>query len=154
MVNKDERCERVKSVLAISIAWWYLWVKLSCCAIGFLVADKLQFISIYIYIYIYIYNSNGFCHHSISGFLAHKIILMCRMHQLQSTYIKYDWLQTFFSSFSFPQGIFSKGNFIIFSLRVFSISFSWLLFTGVWVKTNLLKSPGFFSVFSPFLIKL
>ena len=36
---------------------------------------------------------------------------------------------------------------IIYSLRVFHISFSWLFFTGVWVTASLLKFPGLFSVF-------
>ena len=43
---------------------------------------------------------------------------------------------------------------IIFSLRVFHINFSWWSFTGVWVRENLFKSPGPFSVFWPFSIML
>ena len=44
-----------------------------------------------------------------------------------------------------------NSNFIIFYfLRVFHISFSWWFFTGVWVKSSFLKSPGLFSVFWPF----
>ena len=34
--------------------------------------------------------------------------------------------------------------------RVFHISFSWWIFTGVWVIASLLKSPGLFSVYWPF----
>ena len=41
-----------------------------------------------------------------------------------------------------------------YSLRVFHISFSWWSFTGVWVTTSLLKSPGLFSVFWPFSVML
>ena len=41
----------------------------------------------------------------------------------------------------------SSTAFIICSLRVFHISFSWWSFTGVWVTASLLKSPGLFSVF-------
>ena len=36
---------------------------------------------------------------------------------------------------------------IIFSLRIFHISFSWWFLTGVWVTAGLLKFPGPFSVF-------
>ena len=36
----------------------------------------------------------------------------------------------------------------IYSFRVFHISISWWLFTGVWVTASLLKSPGLFSVFN------
>ena len=36
---------------------------------------------------------------------------------------------------------------IIYSLRVFHISFSWWSFTGVWVTSSLLKTPRLFSVF-------
>ena len=39
-------------------------------------------------------------------------------------------------------------------IRVFHISVSWWSFTGDWVTANLLKSPGLFSVFWPFLIML
>ena len=39
-------------------------------------------------------------------------------------------------------------------IRVFHISVSWWSFTGDWVTTNLLKSPGLFSVFWPFSIML
>ena len=35
-------------------------------------------------------------------------------------------------------------------LIVFHISISWWSFTGIWVKTSLLMSPGLFSVFWPF----
>ena len=38
---------------------------------------------------------------------------------------------------------------IIYSSRVFQISMSWWFFTGVWVTTSLLKSPGLVSVFRP-----
>ena len=43
---------------------------------------------------------------------------------------------------------------IIYSSRVFHISFSWWFFTGVWVTVSLLKSPGLFPVFWPFSIML
>ena len=43
---------------------------------------------------------------------------------------------------------------IIYSFRVFHISVSWRYFTGVWVTAILLKSPGFFSVFWSFSIRL
>ena len=43
---------------------------------------------------------------------------------------------------------------IVYSFRVFHISVSWWFFTGVWVTACLLKSPGLFSVFWPFLIML
>ena len=43
---------------------------------------------------------------------------------------------------------------IIYSLRVFHISFSGWSFTGVWVTVSLLKSPGLVSVFRPFSIML
>ena len=47
---------------------------------------------------------------------------------------------------------------IIYSLRVFHNSASWFFFffffSWVWVTTSLLKSPGFFSVFRPFVIML
>ena len=36
-----------------------------------------------------------------------------------------------------------------YSFKVFHISVSWWLFTGVWVTASLLKSPGLFSVFWP-----
>ena len=39
-------------------------------------------------------------------------------------------------------------------IRVFHISVSWWSFTGVWVRTSLLMSPGLFSVFWPFSIML
>ena len=39
-------------------------------------------------------------------------------------------------------------------IRVFHISVSWWSFTRVWVRASLLKSPGLFSVFWPFLIRL
>ena len=39
-------------------------------------------------------------------------------------------------------------------IRVFHISVSWWFFAGVWVTASLLKSPGLFSVFWPFLIML
>ena len=41
---------------------------------------------------------------------------------------------------------------IIYSFRVFHISVSWWSFTGFWVTASLLRSPGLFSVFWPFLI--
>ena len=44
--------------------------------------------------------------------------------------------------------------FIFFSCRVFHISISWWFSTGVWETKSLLKSPGVFSVFWPFLIML
>ena len=34
-------------------------------------------------------------------------------------------------------------------MRVFHVSINWWSFTGIWVTTSLLKSPGFFSVFWP-----
>ena len=37
---------------------------------------------------------------------------------------------------------------------VFHTSTCWLLFTGVWVKVNLLKSPGLYSVFWTIFIML
>ena len=43
---------------------------------------------------------------------------------------------------------------IIHTFRVFHISVSWWFFTGVWVTTSLLKSPGLFSVFWPSSIML
>ena len=43
---------------------------------------------------------------------------------------------------------------IIYSFRVFHISVSWWFFTGVWVTSSLLKSPGLFSVFWLFSIML
>ena len=43
---------------------------------------------------------------------------------------------------------------IIYSFRVFPISFSWWFFTGVWVTTSLLNFPAFFSVFWLFSIML
>ena len=36
-------------------------------------------------------------------------------------------------------------------IRVFNINVSWWSFTGVWATASLLKSPGLFSVFWPFL---
>ena len=39
-------------------------------------------------------------------------------------------------------------------IRVFHISITWWSFTGDWVTTSLLKSPGLFSVFWPFSIML
>ena len=39
---------------------------------------------------------------------------------------------------------------IIYSFRVFHISVSWYFFTGVWVTTSFLKSPGLVSGFWPF----
>ena len=38
---------------------------------------------------------------------------------------------------------------LLLSLQVFHTSISWWSFTGVWVTTSLLKSPGLFSVFYP-----
>ena len=47
-------------------------------------------------------------------------------------------------------------NFIIifYSFSIFHISLSWWFFTGVWVTTSLLKSPGLVSGFWPFLAML
>ena len=44
--------------------------------------------------------------------------------------------------------------FVYLLIRVFHISVSWWSFTGDWVTTSLLKSPGLFSVFWPFSIML
>ena len=59
-------------------------------------------------------------------------------------------LSCFTSCFSFLAR--STYFIIIYSLRVFHISFSWWSFTGGWVTASRLKSPGFFSVFWPFSI--
>ena len=41
---------------------------------------------------------------------------------------------------------------IIYFLRVFHFSFSWWIFTGVWMTASLLRSSGLFSVFWPFSV--
>ena len=62
----------------------------------------------------------------------------------------------FFFSFCWPTT--SSGRLaeiiIIYSFRVFHITISWWFFTWVWVTASLLKSPGLFSVFSPFSVML
>ena len=59
-----------------------------------------------------------------------------------------------FSSFSFSPSVlnfffffFLTDLILLFTQRVFNISFSWQFFTGVWVTASLLKSPGLFSEF-------
>ena len=91
------------------------------------------------------------CSSSSSVFFFLRLLLLLLLRLLQ--------LQLFYSLLVFHTLSWSLSNYIrvilfllIFSLRVFHISFSWWSFTGVRVTASLLKFPGLFSVFWPFSV--
>ena len=89
----------------------------------------------------------------IIGFISFPEVLVLREMQSVSSRV---WTHVAVS-ISYDDNHYTTGNnfiIIIFSLRVFHISFSWWSFTGVWVTASLLKSPGLFSVFWQFTIML
>ena len=79
-----------------------------------------------------------------SGFWMYYLFIWSNINFLHNS----QWItQSCLVLFSFCSNYYYHYFFFFYSLRIFHIIVSWWFFTGVWVTTTPLKSPGLFSVF-------
>ena len=103
----------------------------------------------YIYIAVYSYLSINI---SKSFHIHPSFYLSQPDHILVISYQSISLISSSSSSSSSSSYYYYYYYYYYYSFRVFHISVSWWFFPGVWVTASLLKSPGLFSIFYPFLI--